>query len=298
MMTWSDKYQLNKSATLLILSPATQFLSKQMDEAKPPALDPENWKSMKTFIEHYGVMTDSLWLLGERDDSGAHTELHHGGFIPQIPRQAILRFTKPYETVIDGFSGYGTTLIECRRWGRNGLGIEIDRDICQIGIDKINKEPSRYNVKTTQVRGDSASIDLQSLLQETGLERATLAVLHPPYHDIIIYGEDDSNLCNAPSLKSFRERYSDIVENIQQALKPDAYLQLVIGDKYEKGEWVPLGFYLMEETIKKGFKLKSICVKNIENTLAKRNRIHLWKYRALKSGFYFFKHEYIMFFKQ
>ncbi len=255
----------------------------------------KNWKA---YIDQYGVFTDSLWLLSERDSSGAHSDLCHGGFIPQLPRQGILRFTKPFDTVIDCFSGYGTTLIECRRWGRHGVGVEIDTEIFQAGRKRIEAEPNKYNANTLTVQGDSTSIDLRRLLQDNSLEQATLAVLHPPYYDIIKYGEDKQNLCNAPSLGIFIDRYGSIVENVNRALKSRAYLELVIGDKYGGGKWIPLGFFLMNETLKKGFLLKSICVKNIENTMAKRSRIHLWKYRALKSGFYFFKHEYVMFFKK
>ncbi len=269
-----------------------------MSSGKPPEMDTSSWESMRNFVEQHEVLTDSLWILGERDDSGAHSELHHGGFIPQLPRQAILRFTHPYETVIDCFSGYGTTLIECRRWGRNGFGVELDRKIHDIAQSRIEEEPNRYGVKTVLVRGNSASLDIQGRLEEEGLGKASLAVLHPPYHDIIKYGEDEENLCNASSLSDFRDRYGSVVENVGQALKPGGYLELVIGDKYGNGEWVPLGFQLMEETVKRGFKLKSICVKNIENTMAKRSQIHLWRYRALKSGFYFFKHEYVMFFRK
>jgi tRNA G10 N-methylase Trm11 len=244
---------------------------------EPPELDMKSWKE---FTERYGVFTDSLWLLGERDDSGAHSDLHHGGFIPQLPRQAILRFTKRFDTVLDGFAGYGTTLIECRRWGRHGVGVELDKKIHRIGLSRVEREPNRYGVKTLLVQEDSRTVDFTRLLKESGLKRSALAVLHPPYHDIIKYGEGEDNLCNAPSLEAFVEGYGRVVENIRGALKPKGYLELVIGDKYERGEWVPLGFHLMRETMDRGFKLKSICVKNIENTMAKRSQINLWKYRA------------------
>ena len=266
-----------------------------MGDKKPPELDLKNWKS---FINKQGILTDSLWLLSKRDGSGAHSDIFHGGFIPQLPRQAILRFTKPFDTVIDAFLGYGSTLIECRRWGRHGVGVEINKEIFGLAQKRIENEPNNYDAKTFTVHGDSATINFKSLLEKKGLQKASLVVLHPPYHNIIDYGKDQDNLCNAPSLKSFLKKYSEIVENISQAMTTSGYLELVIGDKYENGEWIPLGFYLMNETIKKGFKLKSICIKNIENTIGKRNQIHLWKYRALKSGFYIFKHEYVIFFQK
>jgi hypothetical protein len=54
----------------------------------------------------------------------------------------------------------------------------------------------------------------------------------------------------------------------------------------------------MNEVLKRGLKLKSIIVKNFEETLAKRNQKELWRYRALVGGFYIFKHEYILLFKK
>ena len=48
--------------------------------------------------------------------------------------------------------------------------------------------------------------------------------------------------------------------------------------------------------LKHDFALKSIVVKNFEQTSAKRNQQELWKYRALAGGFYVFKHEYIFVF--
>ena len=76
------------------------------------------------------------------------------------------------------------------------------------------------------------------------------------------------------------------------------YFALVIGDKYSKGEWIPLGFYAMQEVLKRGYKLKSIIVKNFDETKGKMTQKELWRYRALAGGFYIFKHEYIFLFKK
>jgi len=74
------------------------------------------------------------------------------------------------------------------------------------------------------------------------------------------------------------------------------YLALVIGDKYAKGEWIPLGFLTMNAVLQRGFTLKSVIVKNFDETAGKRNQKELWRYRALAGGFYIFKHEYIFVF--
>jgi len=260
-----------------------------------PELNLAGWKS---FIKDYDIILDSLWLIENRDNSGAHKQLLHGGFVPQVPRQAILRFTKRKETVIDAFLGYGTTLIECRRWGRNGVGIEIENEIISIGRARIEGESNLYSVKTPSIQGDSQNINIVEVLEKEKLDLSSLIILHPPYHNIIKYGENIDNLCNSSSRDLFLINYGQVVKNILDALKSNGYLMVVIGDKYENGEWIPLGFEVMNKTLEFNMRLKSICVKNIVNTIAKRNQIQLWKYRALKNGFYNFKHEYVMIFQK
>ena len=50
--------------------------------------------------------------------------------------------------------------------------------------------------------------------------------------------------------------------------------------------------------LEKGFILKAILVKNFESTKGKANTQGIWRYRALSSDFYIFKHEYIFIFKK
>jgi len=45
-------------------------------------------------------------------------------FIPQIPKRAISRWSKPGEIVLDPFCGSGTTLLECALSGRNSIGVD------------------------------------------------------------------------------------------------------------------------------------------------------------------------------
>lgn len=92
--------------------------------------------------------------------------------------------------------------------------------------------------------------------------------------------------------------FGQVVERTYPVLENGRYLAVVIGDKYTQGEWVPLGFYTMQEVLRYGYTLKSIIVKNFEETRAKRQQQGLWRYRALVGGFYVFKHEYILLFRK
>jgi hypothetical protein len=92
--------------------------------------------------------------------------------------------------------------------------------------------------------------------------------------------------------------FGEVIDKTLPLLDKKRYCAVVIGDKYSAGEWIPLGFYTMQEVIKRGLKLKSTIVKNFDQTLAKRNQKELWRYRALAGGFYIFKHEYIFLFQK
>ena len=97
----------------------------EVPKSKYPKVSPFNDIDINNWKAYQEIITDSLWLLGSRDTSSVHTAELHGNFIPQIPHQAMLRYTKRGDTVLDTFSGSGTTLIECKRLGRNGVGVEL-----------------------------------------------------------------------------------------------------------------------------------------------------------------------------
>jgi hypothetical protein len=254
--------------------------------------------NLSRWKEYDEIITDSLWLFAKRDTSGAHLGWYWGNFIPQIPRQLMLRYTKKGDWVLDAFLGSGTTLIECRRLGRNGIGIELNGEVAEKARELIAKEQNNDNVTTEVVIGDSRKVDVSAVLAKHGVSYVQLVIMHPPYHDIIRFSNDERDLSNAKNTQEFLKMFGQVIENITPYLEKGRYLVLVIGDKYSKGEWIPLGFYCMQEVLKRGYTLKSIVVKNFEETRGKRNLKSLWRYRALVGGFYIFKHEYIMIFKK
>jgi len=248
--------------------------------------------------EYENIITDSLWIFDKRDTSGAHLGWYWGNFIPQIPRQMMLRYSKKEDWILDTFVGSGTTLIECRRLGRNGIGIELNPEVAQKAKELIEKEQNRYNVVSEVIIGDSSIVDIKAILDNYKIDKVQLLIMHPPYHNIIKFSNDERDLSNAKTVEEFLKMFSRVVDNATPYLERGRYFALVIGDKYSKGEWIPLGFYCMQEVLKRGYLLKSIIVKNFEETRGKRNQKELWRYRALVGGFYIFKHEYIILFKK
>ncbi len=248
--------------------------------------------------EYDEIITDSLWIIPKRDTSGAHLGWYWGNFIPQIPRQMMLRYTKKGDWVLDTFVGSGTTLIECRRLGRHGIGIELNPEITKRARELLRQEDNPHSVSTEIIIGDAKKVDFQKILGQFGIQQVQLLIMHPPYDNIISFSEDRNDLSNCETIEEFLESFGAAVDNASPVLEEGRYFALVIGDKYAKGEWIPLGFYCMQEVLKRGYSLKSIVVKNLDKTRAKREQKELWRYRALLGGFYVFKHEYIFVFRK
>ncbi|MHB1493612.1 MAG: TRM11 family SAM-dependent methyltransferase [Thermoplasmataceae archaeon] len=254
--------------------------------------------NLNRWKEYEDIVTDSLWIMEKRDRSGAHNAGYWGNFIPQIPQQLMKRYTKKGEWVLDTFIGSGTTLIECKRLGRNGIGIDLSKDALNTANENLSKEENKFGVRTELFNADSTTLDYKRMLDLAGLKSVQLVIMHPPYWDIIKFSENPNDLSNAINEKSFLDSIRAIGKKSYEILDRGRYLAIVIGDKYSKGEWIPLGFESMNELRNIGFKLKSVVVKNFDVTKGKRNQEDLWRYRALAGGFYVFKHEYIFIFQR
>ena len=287
--------QISKSQTIERSKYYIKRLIKSLSEIKTGK---HNDLNLNRWKEYNDIITDSIWILDKRDKSGAHNGGYWGNFIPQIPNQFLRRYTKKGEWVLDPFLGSGTTLIECKRLGRNGIGVELLPKVAKLAEKYIKKEENPYNVKTEIINSDSTKLDFKSEMEKRNIKSVQFLIMHPPYWDIIKFSESKKDLSNAKNLREFLKKFGEIVDATYPVLDKGRYFAVVIGDKYSTGEWIPLGFYTMQEVLKRGYKLKSTIVKNFEETKGKMNQKELWRYRALVGGFYIFKHEYIFLFQK
>lgn len=257
-------------------------------------IDLKNWKESD-------ILTDSLWLINERDKSGKHKNIYHGNFIPQIPYQLISRYTKQNECVLDIFNGSGTTLYECEKLSRNFIGFDINEEIINYTKEQMkNSEKIKFALNICD-NTDKENFEkyMKNSLKFLNINSVQFIFMHPPYFDIVKFSEAKNDLSNSQNLDDFLAKFLKSCENSLKFLDFNRYFALVIGDIYKNSEVIPLSF-LCQNLIKQNFKvkLKGIIVKNIEGNRGKLGTGGIWRYRALKNDYYIFKHEYIFVFKK
>ena len=139
---------------------------------------------------------------------------------------------------------------------------------------------------------------MNAALDEQKIEKVDFMIAHPPYWDIIKFTNDKRDLSQSSNLQTFLDQFIGAIRNGLSLLGKGKYFAVVGGDVYKQSEVVPLAFYMMN-AIKQHFnvKLKGIVIKNIEGNRGKLGTQDIWKYRALQSDYFLFKHEYIFVFK-
>lgn len=254
----------------------------------------ENWKQTE-------INVDSLWIIPERAKGGKHKNIYHGNFIPQIPNQLIQRYTNIGDTVLELFSGSGTTLFECESLKRDYIGFDINEEIIKYVNDTMGDTPAiDYEIKNADVTdSNDFAINIENWLARKNKSQVDFMIAHPPYLDVVKFTDDERDLSNISNIDLFIEKVTDAISNGFQYLKKNSYFAIVAGDVYKKSEVVPLAFLMMNSIRQKlKVKMKGIIIKNIEGNRGKLGIQDIWKYRALKSDYFLFKHEYIFVFRK
>ena len=250
---------------------------------------------MKNRKSYEDIFSDSLWIIKERDKSGSHKGDYHGNFIPQIPYQMMMRYTKMNDWILDPFMGSGTTVIEAQKLNRNAIGIDINPYAVDLSSSRLNFNSSN---SFELITADSSNIDLKPYLKKYKINNIQFVIYHPPYWDIIKFNDLKGNIANSATLNDFLKNFERVFDNTIKYLEINRYFCIVIGDIYKKGEWIPLNSHIIQLLLSKGYILKSTIVKNMGETAGKTNQKALWRYRSLANGYYVFAHEYILVFKK
>ncbi|GAB7141081.1 site-specific DNA-methyltransferase [Deferribacterales bacterium RsTz2092] len=96
--------------------------------------------------EEFMNWTNGLWTFQGQNKKGAGG--HPAAFPLELPKRCIKLLSFIDDVVLDPFLGSGSTLISAYMHKRRGVGIEIDKDYCDIAIKRLIQEAhiNQYNI--------------------------------------------------------------------------------------------------------------------------------------------------------
>ena len=183
------------------------------------------------------LQTTSVWSFPKRGGWATHESSYRGNWAPQVPRNLIELYSKPGDFVLDPMVGSGTTLIECKLLNRNALGTDINPSAVKLAQSRLNFI-SQYSPKIDVALGDARRMTC------VPTESVDLLLMHPPYLDIVRYGDGrlDGDLSNHGSLEPFRQELRLVAAEAYRVLRPGRYCAILVGDVRKRGAYIPLGF--------------------------------------------------------
>ena len=214
---------------------------------------------------------NTVWSFKNRGSWATHSGEYRGNWSPYIPRNVILKYSKPGENVLDYFCGAGTTAVECKLLGRKCIAFDINNKAIELAKENVN-----FNIKSQQLAfiddeihsqvyepelfvGDAR--DLSSL--QTG--SIDLICAHPPYTNIIHYTDSREGDLSFYDIDEFLQEMTKVAKESFRVLKPGKQCAILIGDMRKKKHVIPLGFKLIDVFLSAGFKLRELVIKRQHN---------------------------------
>ena len=117
-----------------VIAPVELILVLYKDSWKKTGESRENDITKKEFID----WTNGIWTFNGQSKKGAGG--HPAPFPVELPRRCIKLFSFVGDTVLDPFLGSGSTLIASSLHNRKGIGVDIDKNYCDIAIRRLQEE--------------------------------------------------------------------------------------------------------------------------------------------------------------
>ncbi len=258
-------------------------------------------KKVKTlYPKDFKEEETTVWSFKQRGSWATHSGEYRGNWSPYIPRNVILKYSKPGELVLDYFCGAGTTAVECKLLGRKCIAFDINDKAIELAQANVSfnvdsrqailiSEKSHYQIHEPELLvGDARNL---SFLDDSSVD---LICAHPPYVNIIHYTDSKEGDLSFLVMDEFLKEMSKVAKESFRVLKPGRQCAILMGDMRKKKHVIPLGFKLINVYLDAGFKLKELVIKRQHNC----KTTGFWYENSMKYNFLLLAHEYLPIFEK
>jgi len=247
--------------------------------------------------KNFTLETTSVWSFKQRGDWATHNGAYRGNYSPYIPRNIILRYSKPGETVLDCFCGGGTTAIEAKLLGRKCLACDINEQAIALAEENLNFEINTLPFPDNEIKEifepELRVADARDLswLESNSID---LICTHPPYANIIQYTNNKEGDLSFLDVEEFLQEMAEVAAENFRVLKPGRQCAVLIGDMRRKKHVIPLAFKLINVYLAAGFRLRELIIKRQHNC----KTTGFWYESSIKNNFLLLAHEYLPVFEK
>jgi len=240
--------------------------------------------------KEFSLERTTVWSFENRGKWASHRGNYRGNWAPEIPRNLIMRYSKPGEVVLDQMVGSGTTLIECKLLGRDGIGVDINLDALMVAWNRLDFAYPSTNTAQKLYLGDARELD------SIDKESIDLIATHPPYANIIPYSHKttEGDLSRVHSIDEFINGINAVAKESYRVLKPGHHCGVLIGDTHKHRHFVPISTRVLLTFLDAGFILREDVIKEQWHTQTMRGR---WK-ESYEHDFLLTYHEHLFIFRK
>lgn len=260
-----------------------------------------NFKKVKTLQpKDFKEEQTTVWSFKQRGNWATHSGEYRGNWSPYIPRNVILKYSKPGELVLDYFCGAGTTAVEAKLLGRKCMALDINDkavELARQNLDfKVSSHESPILIKNHHPHTYEPELLVEDARKLSFLPNNSIDLIcsHPPYANILQYTDSKDSDLSFLDIDDFLKEMSKVAHESFRVLKPGRQCAILIGDTRRKKNVVSLGFKLINTYLDAGFKLRELVIKRQHNC----KTTGFWYANSIKYNFLLLAHEYLPIFEK
>jgi SAM-dependent methyltransferase len=242
----------------------------------------------------FRLESTTVWSFKQRGNWATHDGRYRGNWSPYIPRNLILRYTKPGDLVLDPFVGGGTTAVEAKLLGRRCIARDINPASVEMTLENLRFNLPRTLFEESPIYEPEVSIGDARHLEGIADNSVDLICAHPPYAGIISYTSGVEGDLSQLDVPEFLHEMRQVALECYRVLKPGSKCAVLIGDARQRKHVIPIGFHTIGVFLEAGFHLKELVIKRQHNCRA----TGFWADRSLEHNFLLLAHEYLPIFEK